>query len=256
MKTASQSSAINKSSDKELFEEFYKTKDPAIREELIKRNYYIAKILSKKYLNRGIDYDDILQVASLGLIYAIDRYDPTKGFQFSSFATPTIIGEIKKYFRDKGWQIRVPRRIQELSGKINAAKDHLSRTLGKIPKVPDIADYLGVTQEDVLEAMDASMAYAPISLDLRFDSSSEDSATLGELIGDDDDKYADYDNKDFLNKITRHLSDKEKIVVNQRFFENKTQTEVAKMLGVSQMSISRMEKKILEKLRKEYAGQL
>ncbi len=120
---------IKKVDTKTLFKKFKETKDRKIREELIERHLYIAEILSKKYANRGIDYDDIYQVASIGLIYAIDRYDIDKGFEFSSFATPTIIGEIKKYFRDKGWTIRVPRRIQELSKKINNAKiDFKSRT--------------------------------------------------------------------------------------------------------------------------------
>ena len=147
---------IKKVDTKTLFKKFKETKDRKIREELIERHLYIAEILSKKYANRGIDYDDIYQVASIGLIYAIDRYDIDKGFEFSSFATPTIIGEIKKYFRDKGWTIRVPRRIQELSKKINNAKMILSQEFQRTPTVKDIAEYLNSTEEEILEAMEGS----------------------------------------------------------------------------------------------------
>lgn len=138
----------------ELFKNFSKNKDKETRDTLIERHLYIAEILSKKYSNRGIEYDDLYQVASIGLIYAIDRYDINKGYQFSSFATPTIIGEIKKHFRDKGWTIRVPRRIQELSKKINNAKVLLSQELQRSPTVEDIANYLECTEEEVLETME------------------------------------------------------------------------------------------------------
>ena len=155
--------------DKELFLMYSEKRDIAIRNELIQRNLYIAEILSKKYINKGIEYEDIYQVASLGLIYAIERYDITKGFEFSSFATPTIIGEIKKYFRDKGWSIRVPRRIQELSKRVNTVKNELQQETHKTPRISDIAEKLGITQEEVLETMDAAGAYAPISLDVKYD---------------------------------------------------------------------------------------
>src|SRR5690554_4097883 len=157
---------LKKINNKELFKMYSEKRDNFIREELIERHLYIAEILSKKYVNRGIDYDDIYQVACVGLIYAVDRYDISKGYEFSSFATPTIIGEIKKYFRDKGWAIRVPRRIQELSKKINVSKMHLSQTLQRSPTVEDIAEYLDCTEEEVLEAMEASKIYTPQSLDI------------------------------------------------------------------------------------------
>ena len=126
---------------KSLFKEYAESRDQGIREVLIEKHLYIAEILSKKYSNRGIDYDDIYQIACIGLIYAVDRFKVEKGFEFSSFATPTIIGEIKKHFRDKGWTIRVPRRIQEQSKKVNNAKVHLSQTLQKSPTVKEIAEY-------------------------------------------------------------------------------------------------------------------
>ena len=165
---------LTKEERKEMFQEYAKTKDQELRDILIEEHLYIAEILSKKYANRGIDYDDIFQVASIGLIYGVERYDPSKGYEFSSFATPTIIGEIKKYFRDKGWTIRVPRRIQELSKKINNAKVTLAQENQKTPTIKDIADYLNVSQEDILESMEASKVYSPTSLDLKFEGSGDD----------------------------------------------------------------------------------
>lgn len=247
----------DKMTDKELFAQYGDTKNIDIRNILIQRNLYIAEILSKKYINKGIDYEDIYQVASLGLIYAIERYDLTKGFEFSSFATPTIIGEIKKYFRDKGWSIRVPRRIQELSKKVNQAKIEIQQETQRIPKVSDIAAKLGITQEEVLETTDASQAYAPISLDIKYDNEGEDKdVALQELIGEDDKRFAEIEDTDFLKNVMEGLSEIERKIIADRYFDNKTQMMVAKDLNISQMTVSRMEKKILSKLKKEYEKQL
>ncbi|SKC88832.1 SigB/SigF/SigG family RNA polymerase sigma factor [Maledivibacter halophilus] len=244
--------SLDKLDHKELFNIYKETKDINIRNELVNRHLYIAEILSKKYVNKGIDYDDIYQVASLGLIYAIERFDVDRGFEFSSFATPTIIGEIKKYFRDKGWTIRVPRRIQELSKKVNDVKVKLQQNLQRVPKVKDIADYLSVTQEEVLEAMEASQVYTPKSLDISYDNNGDDKEVqLKDIIGTDDKSYDFIDNRDFLKKCMENLNEAEIKIVDGRFFQNKTQVEVAKNLGVSQMTVSRMEKKIIKKFRKE-----
>lgn len=237
---------------KVLFKKFDKTRDPIIREELIERHLYIAEILSKKYANRGIDYDDIYQVACVGLIYAIDRFDVTKGFEFSSFATPTIIGEIKKYFRDKGWTIRVPRRIQELSKKINNAKLTLSQTLQKSPTVKDIAEYLNATEEEILETMEASKVYTPQSLDLTFDSNSDDKdVNLKDLIGEDDISFDKIEDNDFLVRAIKELDEMEKKILVDRYFNLKTQVAIAEELDISQMTVSRVEKRIIEMFRKE-----
>ncbi len=239
-------------SEKELFREYSLNKDIEIRNELVNRYLYIAEILSKKYINKGIDYEDIYQVASLGLIYAIERFDIGKGFEFSSFATPTIIGEIKKHFRDKGWSIRVPRRIQELSKRVNAAKITLQQNLQKTPMIKDIAEYLECTEEEVMEAMEASQVYTPKSLDLTYDNDGEDKdIQLLDLIGETDKSFDVIENKDFLEKAIEKLNEVEKKVLKDRFFTQKTQMQVADELQVSQMTISRMEKKIIEKFRKE-----
>ncbi|MFZ5968730.1 MAG: SigB/SigF/SigG family RNA polymerase sigma factor [Bacillota bacterium] len=238
--------------DKELFRLYAEDKDKDIRNELVSRNLYIAEILSKKYANRGIDYEDIYQVASLGLIYAIERFDINRGFEFSSFATPTIIGEIKKHFRDKGWSIRVPRRIQELSKKVNAARVQLNQKLQRTPKVEDIAEFLGCTAEQVLEAMEASQVYTPKSLDLTYDANGDDKdMQLSDLIGEDDKHFDLIENRDFLNTCMEKLNEMELKIIKDRFFHNKTQVQVAEELQVSQMTVSRMEKKVIEKFRKE-----
>ena len=245
-------SNVSENDTKTLFKLYKETNDKSIREELIHRHLYIAEILSKKYANRGIEYDDIYQVACIGLIYAIDRFDMNKGYEFSSFATPTIIGEIKKYFRDKGWTIRVPRRIQELSKKINNSKAILSQKLQRSPTIEDIAEYLNCSQEEVLEAMEASKVYTPQSLDLTYDSNSDDKdVNLAELVGEDDIYFSKIENNDFLERAMENLNEVEKKILIDRYFNKKTQVYIAKSLGISQMTVSRIEKKIIEKFRKE-----
>lgn len=238
---------------KTLFKMHSKNKDTLIREEIIRRHMYIAEILSKKYSNRGIEYEDIYQVACLGLIYSVDRFDISKGYEFSSFATPTIIGEIKKHFRDKGWVIRVPRRIQELSQKINQARNTLNQKLQRVPTIDEIAEYLKVSAEDLLEAMEASKVYSPQSLDNPYESDGDDKdITLSDLIGEDDKNFNKIENNDFIFRIIESLNDIEKKIIEDRYFKKKTQIYIAEELGVSQMTVSRMEKKIIEKFRREY----
>lgn len=243
---------LTKEEIKSLFIELRDNHSQELREILIEEHLYIAEILSKKYTNRGIEYDDIYQVASIGLIHAIDRYDVDKGFEFSSFATPTIIGEIKKHFRDKGWTIRVPRRIQELSKKINDAKVVLVQNLQRSPTVEDIADYLGVTSEEILESMEASKVYSPQSLDIVYESSSEDKeVNLADIIGEEDESFEKIDNNDFISRAVTKLNDVERKIIFDRYFYKKTQVSIAKELDISQMTVSRIEKKVLEKLRAE-----
>lgn len=243
---------LSKDDIKQFFKEYGETKDKYIRDILIEQNIYIAEILSKKYANRGIDYDDIYQVACIGLIYAVDRYDIEKGYEFSSFATPTIIGEIKKHFRDKGWTIRVPRRIQELSKKINNSKVYLSQQLQKSPTVEEIAHHLNCTEEEVLEAMEASKVYSPQSLDLSYDSNNEEKdINLADFIGEEDKYFGRIENHDFILKAMEKLNEIEKQILIERYFNKKTQVSIAEILNISQMTVSRIEKRLLQKLRKE-----
>ncbi|WP_019132280.1 SigB/SigF/SigG family RNA polymerase sigma factor [Peptoniphilus obesi] len=243
---------LSKEERKELFKEYAETKDNEIRDILIKEHLYIAEILSKKYAGRGIDYDDIYQVASIGLIYAIERYDLSKGYEFSSFATPTIIGEIKKYFRDKGWTIRVPRRIQDLSKKINNARIHLSQTQQKSPTVNEIAEYLNTSPEEILETLEASKVYSPQSLDVVYDLNGEDKEiNLGDLIGVEEKYFDKIELKEFLQKSMANLNEVEKTILIERYFNNSTQISIAEKLDISQMTVSRIEKIVLTKMRKE-----
>lgn len=242
---------LTKEEKKELFLEYYKTKDQDLRTILIEEYLYIAEILSRKYIGKGIDYDDIYQVASIGLIYSVDRFDPTKGYEFSSFATPTIIGEIKKYFRDKGWTIRVPRRIQELSKKIMIAKNKLSQEYQRTPTVEDIAEFLNASPEEIIESMEASKVYTPQSLDIVYDSGDDKKMSLQDLIGEDEKYFDKIDLKDFLLKSMKNLNEVEKTILIDRYFNKKTQIIIAKKLNISQMTVSRIEKKVLEKMRKE-----
>lgn len=243
---------LSKDERKSLFAEYAETGDKEIRDILIEEHLYIAEILAKKYTGKGIDYDDIFQVASMGLIFAVERFDPSKGFEFSSFATPTIIGEIKKHFRDKGWTIRVPRRIQELSKKINDAKLSLSQKNQRTPTIQEIAKTLDITTAEVLEVMEASKVYSPESLDMTFDSGGEDrELTRGDRIGIEEEYFNKVELNDFIQRVMENFNDVEKTILIDRYQYRKTQVSIAEKLGISQMTVSRIEKKLLEKMRKE-----
>ena len=243
---------LSKTQRKELFAEYAETGDKTLRDILIEEHLYIAEILAKKYTGKGIDCGDIFQVASMGLIFAVERYDPSKGFEFSSFATPTIIGEIKKYFRDKGWTIRVPRRVQELSKKINDAKLTLAQQNQKTPTISDIAEFLDISTAEVLEVMEASKVYSPESLDMNFDSGSEDrDLSRGDKIGVEEEYFQKVEMNDFIQRAMEKFNDVEKTILIDRYQYRKTQVSIAKKLGISQMTVSRIEKKLLEKMRKE-----
>src|SRR5690554_1148674 len=210
--------ASEKAELKKMFRQYKDNPSRELRDVLIERHLYIAEILAKKYANRGIDYDDIYQVASIGLIYAIDRYDIDKGFEFSSFATPTIIGEIKKYFRDKEWMIRVPRRIQKLAGKINNAKEELTQRLGRNPSIPELAEHLMVREEELLEAMEAGGVYSPQSLDEPCNDDANKGVSLGDLIGSEDMSIEWVENRDFIKRTIDKLEPNELKVLKDRYF--------------------------------------
>jgi RNA polymerase sigma-B factor len=253
MKRVANATNYNSLDTKQLFAIYSNDRDIDIRNILIERHMYLANILSKKYINKGVEFEDIYQVASLALIYAIDRYNPEKGYEFSSFATPTIMGEIKKYFRDKVWTLKVPRRIQELSRKVNEVNLELQQKYHKKPRPKDIAEELNRTEEEVLEAMEASYGYQPMSLDISNNNESEDKdITLMDTIGQEDLNFSNLENGDFISKFIKNLNDIESKIFKDRFIEDKTQSIIAKELGVSQMTVSRAERKIIERLKKEY----
>ncbi len=245
--------ASNQLDNELLFREYAKSKSVDIRDKLVVNYLYIADILARKFVGRGIDYDDIYQIASLALIYAVERYDVSKGFEFSSFATPTIIGEIKKHFRDKGWMIRVPRRLQELSKLVNVTKTSLEQELQREVTVSDLATKLETSEDEIIEAIEASMVYNTKSLDLSVNNSDADGElNLMTVLGKEDRGYEDVDNDDFIENCLSNLKEFERIIIIERFLENKTQVEVANILGVSQMTVSRMEKKLIAKFKDNY----
>lgn len=230
-----------------LFEEYQKTKDINLRNELVSKHLYIAEIIAKKFVNRGIDYDDLYQVACIALINAVERFEPHKGYKFTSFATPTIMGEIKRYFRDKASLIRLPRRIYETSARIKLATEELSTKLKRPPKVEEIAKHMGMTPEEVLEIMEASNNYLPQSLDQTMYEDEE--MTLGDVLGKSDENLSQIENIEAIEKAIDKLNPLEREFVQKRFFEEKTQKEIAEEMKVSQMYISRLEKKVLKKLK-------
>ena len=239
---------------KERLEEYCRTRDMALRNEIVEHYLYVVDILVKKYLNRGVDYEDLYQVGSMALIMAVERFDSSKGFEFSSFATPTIIGEIKRYFRDKGWAVKVPRRLKEVSAQIPKVRDEIERRTGKIPTVAEIAEVLGVSQELVLEAMESSHSYGTYSLNQTFDDSGEegDSSVFEKYLGQREAGYDSFELSDMIRSVYNDLSEKEQEIFRLRFMENKTQQEIADLQGTSQMTVSRIEKKLKEKFKAAY----
>lgn len=237
--------------NEELFLQYTKTKNIEIRNEIFYKYLYIAEIISRKYDNRGIEYEDIYQIACLALILAIERFDVSKGFEFTSFATPTIVGEIKRYFRDKGWAIKIPRKMQEISKKINDYMELLYNELNKTPSVKEIAIKTDCTEEEILEALEIKNLFNPKSFDVAIDINEEKDISLKDMIGQEELLYEKIENEDFIEKSFQKLNKLEKDIVIKRFFNKKTQNEIAKELNISQMTVSRIEKKSIEKLKKE-----
>ncbi len=235
-------------SERELFERYARSRDAALRNEIVARYLYLADIISKKFSNRGVEMDDIYQVACVALINAVERFNVNEDVKFVSFATPTVIGEIKRYFRDKASVIRIPRRIYEVYQKVNQAREYLMQQLKRAPRVDEISAYLNVKEETILEIIESWNVYNIQSFDQTlFD---EDDLELHETVGEEDETFERINNRDFLEKTMENFNEAEKQFIRMRFFENKTQKDIAGYFGVSQMYISRLEKKTLEKFRK------
>ena len=245
--------AIEEKNTEELFREYQENKSPEIRNEIVERNLSLAELLARKYSGRGVDHEDLLQVASYALVLAVERFDPEKGVQFASFATPTIIGEIKKYFRDTTWSLKVPRRLKEISMRLIEAKEELHEKLHRVPNVKELAEYMGVSEEEIIEAMEGSHAYTTYSLDQEPDAFSEhERQHFEKYLGDTEDGYDRFETSGVLEKVMAELSPTEKDIIYKRFLQEITQREVAKALGVSQMTVSRIEKAMKDKFRSEY----
>src|SRR5687768_10774861 len=232
------------------FEAFAETRDPGLRDQLIEAHLGLAEYLARRFANRGEPLDDLIQVALLGLLKAVERFDPSRGLEFSTFATPTIVGELKRHFRDKGWAVRVPRRVQELHLRMGTVVNTLSQELGRSPTIPEIAQRAEVSVDEVLEAMEAGRAYRFSSIDTPAgeDEDRAQSPAAGQL-GEDDTGLEEVEQRMLLSPLIASLPKREQMIIHLRFFRGMTQSEIAARLGISQMHVSRLLARSLAQLR-------
>jgi RNA polymerase sigma-B factor len=219
-----------------------------LRDELVTGFLPVAQHIARRFAHRGEPLDDLVQVATVGLINAVDRFSPERGSDFFSFAVPTISGEVRRHFRDLGWSMRVPRRLKDLHVSINGAVSHLAQEIGRAPRPSEIAQHLGIPVSDVLEGLEASEVYRSSSLDEML-SSDAGSATVGELVGEADAELARVDFMQALRPVMSELPERERTIVLLRFFGNRTQTQIAEEVGISQMHVSRLLSQTLDRLR-------
>jgi RNA polymerase sigma-B factor len=232
-----------------LFKRYHETGDTLVREELIERCLPLARSLAARYARAGESLEDLAQVANIGLIKAVDRFDPTRGIAFSSFAVPSILGELKRHFRDHGWAARVPRPLQERVLKVNAATERLSSRLGRAPKPREVAGAIGISVEDVLEALEAAVAFDSMSLDAPISRGDEEgSATYANSVGETDPRLEMVEYRSVVSATIRALPTREREVLLLRFGEDMTQSEIASRVGISQMHVSRLIRRSLERL--------
>ena len=219
-----------------------------LREELVEAHLPLVEYLARRFRNRGEPLDDLVQVATIGLIKSVDRFDLDRGVEFSTYATPTIVGEIKRHFRDKGWAIRVPRRLQELKLSLTKATSELSQKNGRSPTVAELAGHLGLTEEEILEGLESANAYSAVSLDAP-DGGDDDSPAVADSLGMMDDALEGVEYRESLKPLLEQLPAREKRILLLRFFGNMTQSQIASELGISQMHVSRLLARTLAQLR-------
>jgi RNA polymerase sigma-B factor len=219
------------------------------RDGLVALHLPLVEHCARRFRNRGEPFEDLVQVGTIGLIKSIDRFELDRGVEFSTYATPTIIGEIKRHFRDKGWAIRVPRRLQELRMQIVAATADLTQNLGRSPTPRELAEALGCSVEEIVEGIESSNAYSTLSLDATDDGGGDAGASMLEIIGLDDEELEQVEIRESLKPLLEALPSREKRILLLRFFKNKTQSEIAAEIGVSQMHVSRLLRSALATLR-------
>jgi len=232
---------------REQFIAFAHQREAPLRDELVAAHLGLAEYLARRFANRGEPLDDLVQVASLGLIKAVDRFDPERGVEFSTYATHTIVGELKRHFRDKGWAIRAPRRMQELYLQLGKVVGTLSQELGHSPTIAELAAEVEVSEEEVLEALEAGQAYRSASLDAPV--GNEEGETLGAHLGEEDVSLADVESRATLSPLLAQLPPRERLILHLRFFEGLTQSEIATRLNISQMHVSRLLARSVSELR-------
>lgn len=235
-------------SAEDLIRQYQMSGDVALREKLAEMHLHIAGIVARRFAGRGVEYDDLYQVASLALLKAIERFDPGKGIKFASFATPTMVGEVKNYFRDKSRLITLPRRGADLLRRLRLARDQLEQTLSRAPTPVELAEALDSPLDTVLEALEMQGAASPYSLDSAPDGADE--SPMGAFLGVEERGFAAFEQSDQIKSMLDRLPGEEREVIIPRYFEGLSQREVAQLRGVSQMTVSRVERRALEKLRK------
>ncbi|WP_072371605.1 SigB/SigF/SigG family RNA polymerase sigma factor [Thermophilibacter mediterraneus] len=240
--------AWDKDRTRELFRRFKQEGDADARDQLIVSHLNLVRFLASKFKNRGESLEDLVQVGTIGLIKAIDRFDPERGLEFTTYATPTIMGEIKRHFRDKGWSVRVPRRLQELSAKVNQATDELTNRLQRSPSVAEIAEHLGSTVDEVLEAMESSSAYSSVPLEGGGSGEDDEAPSVIDHYATEDPELAASDDRIVLEQAIADFSPREQEVVRMRFDEGLTQVEIAERLGISQVQVSRLLRRTLRRI--------
>ena len=217
------------------------------RDHLVSLNLPLVEHCARRFRNRGEPHEDLVQVGTIGLLKAVDRFDTTRGVEFSTYATPTVIGEIKRHFRDKGWAIRVPRRLQELRLQIGTASAQLTQLFGRSPTPRELAEHLGCTVEEIVEALDSGSAYATLSLDAG--DSSDGAATMLDALGSEDQQLEHVEIRESIKPLLEALDSREKTILMLRFFRNMTQSQIAEEVGISQMHVSRLLTRTLAHLR-------
>jgi RNA polymerase sigma-B factor len=249
--TATRTSATAPVSDRALFAAYSQSGDSAARDELVRRFMPLAAQLARRYSNTREPLDDLLQVASLGLIKAVDRYDLDRGTAFSSFAVPTILGELKRHFRDAGWAVHVPRALQELTLRVRTEVDEMSRKLGRSPTPAEVADSLDEPVESVIEALESATAHHAVSLDapVRPSDADDGDSAWHERLGVEEDGYERAEWRGALQRGIRALPERDRVILALRFDEELTQAEIAQRIGVSQMHVSRLLRRALDRLR-------
>jgi RNA polymerase sigma-B factor len=242
-------SRVEALSERELLTRVRDNKDTAAREELITRYLPLVKSLARRFASRGQPVEDLVQVGSIGLIKAIDRFDLDRGVELSTYATPTIMGEIKRYFRDKGWAVKVPRALQDLNVRLNKVIEQLTVALQRSPTIAELAAAAEVTEEEVVEALESGRAYSSISIFSGGTNEEEESLELLDSLGQEERAYEIFEQRRLLAPAMERLDPRERLILHLRFFEGMTQTQVAARVGISQMHVSRLIRKSIENLR-------
>ncbi len=251
MKSKQAQPQLTRSEITDLFREFVQSKDAATRDRLIEIHMNMPHFFANRFGRKLEQHDDLLQVGTLGLINAVDRFDPDRGVEFTTFATVTILGEIKRYFRDKTWSIKVPRRIKDLNIVVNQTIERLNKELDHSPTYEEVANEIGCSVEDILESREAVMSYHPVSLDKEIEGEAGDSSSsLIDMIGSIDRKIDQLSDHLSLQSGLKQLKEDEKFVIYNRYFANLSQAQIAKTMNISQMQVSRIQASALNKLKR------